>query len=299
MNPEDETPEDDTIGTLIAWAEQRLRDAAIEAPRREVRLLLAHQLGPRAESRFLKDQDTIGQAIDVERFRHDVTRRASHEPLAYITGSQGFWTLDLAVSNATLIPRADSEAVIEGLLAQRPDRAAAMRMLDLGTGTGCLLLAALSEYPHSWGLGIDLSPQVCALAAANARAAGLAGRSAFCGGCWSDALSQDRGTFDLVLSNPPYIRSGEIAGLMTEVARFEPALALDGGADGLDAYRIILARLAGLLEPDGIAMLELGEGQLGDVQAIVAGSGLVFVAGYADLQGITRAIALRRLSGST
>lgn len=221
-------------------------------------------------------------------------RRVAHEPLAYIIGSQGFWTLDLAVSDATLIPRADSEAVIEGLLALRPDRAGAMRMLDLGTGTGCLLLAALSEYPRSWGVGVDLSPRACMLAAANALATGLAARSAFCCGCWSDALSAEGASFDLVLSNPPYVRSGDVDGLMPEVAQFEPKLALDGGVDGLDAYRIILSRLGGLLKPDGIAILEIGDGQLGNVQAIAAGSGLAFVTGYADLQGITRAVAMKR-----
>ncbi len=294
MNPEDETLRHETVGALTSWAERRLRAAGIEAPRREARLLLAHQSGADAISLRLRDQKMAHEVVDREAFRKLVGRRMAHEPLAHITGLQGFWTLDFAVSDATLIPRADSETVIESLLALRPDRARAMRMLDLGTGTGCLLLAALSEYPQGWGLGIDRAPRACALAAANARATGLASRSAFCCGCWSDALSGEAAGFDVVLSNPPYVRSDEIAGLMPEVARFEPALALDGGADGLDAYRIILARLGVLLKPDGVAILELGAGQLDDIQAIAAQCGLVFVSGHADLHGTTRAVALRR-----
>jgi release factor glutamine methyltransferase len=197
------------------------------------------------------------------------------------------------VSDATLVPRADSETLIECLLALRPDRDAALRSLDLGTGTGCLLLAALSEYPRAWGVGIDLSPQACDLAAANAGANGLAARSAFLCGSWTDALSPGTARFDLVLSNPPYIPSADIAGLMPEVARFEPRRALDGGRDGLDAYRIILSRLPTLLAPDGIAILELGAGQLDPVRAIVDEEKLAFISARADLGGVARAVALR------
>jgi release factor glutamine methyltransferase len=285
--------QDETIGALTGWAARLLEAAGIESARREARVLLAHGLGIDAASMRLRDRSTHVEADDIAAFRTHVARRAMREPLAHITGSQGFWTLDLAVSGATLIPRADSEALIESLLSLRPDRDAAMRLLDLGTGTGCLLLAALSEYPGGWGLGIDLSPQACDLAASNAAAAGLAARSAFLCGSWTDALSPQAPRFDLVLSNPPYIRSDEIAGLMPEVACFEPRSALDGGADGLDAYRIILSRLAGLLAPGGIAILELGAGQFAPVRAIAAHKGLEFVSVRADLEGVARAIALR------
>jgi release factor glutamine methyltransferase len=285
--------QDETINALIAWAARGLEAAGIELARREARLLLAHRLGLDSASMRLRDRDIQLQPADVAAFRADVARRAAREPLAHITGSQGFWTLDLAVSDATLIPRADSEALIESLLMLRPDRGVALRSLDLGTGTGCLLLAALSEYPHAWGLGIDLSPRACDLAAVNAQAARLDARSAFLCGNWTDALSADSARFDLVLSNPPYIPSAEIGGLMPEVARFEPRRALDGGPDGLDAYRIILSRLPGLLAPGAIAILELGAGQFDPVRAIVAGAGLEFVSVHADLGGVARAIALR------
>ncbi len=285
-------PGDDSIGALLDWATQQLERAGIEAARREARLLLAHALGIEAVSMRLRDRGMPVQPTERHAFRADVERRATREPLARIIGRQGFWTLDLAVSEATLIPRADSEALIESLLALRPDRMAPMRMLDLGTGTGCLLLAALSEFPQAWGIGVDLSPRACGVAAANAQAAGLSARSAFLCGCWNAAVS-GTARFDLVLSNPPYVRSGEIAGLMPEVARFEPLLALDGGSGGLDAYRSVLSALPGLLAADGLAIVELGAGQFDDVLAIAAESDLAFTSVHADLGGVARAIVLR------
>ena len=286
-------PRDESIGGLLGWAEDRMQAAGIEGPRREAVILLAHALGVDAGSMRLRDRGGPAGAGDGARFRDLVMRRAAHVPLAHITGTRGFWTLDLAVSDATLIPRPDSEALIDGLLALRPDRRAALRMLDLGTGTGCLLLAALSEYPRAWGVGIDLSPAACSLAAANAAASRLDGRSAFLCGRWAAALAAGSRRFDLVLSNPPYVRTAAIAGLMPEVARFEPALALDGGADGLDAYRSLLPEVAGLLAADGLAILEIGSGQLDEVRDLAAGAGLVFVSARTDLGGVVRAIALR------
>ncbi len=286
-------PRDQSIGGLLDWAAGCLRAAGIEAPRREAVILLAHGLGVDAGSIRLRDRGEPVGAGDGARFRDLLVRRTDRVPLAHITGRRGFWTLDLAVSDATLIPRPDSEALIDGLLALRPDRGAALRMLDLGTGTGCLLLAALSEYPRAWGVGIDLSPAACALAAANAQTSRLDRRCAFLCGRWGAALAVGSRRFDLVLSNPPYIRTGALAGLMPEVARFEPALALDGGADGLDAYRCILPEVAGLLSADGLAILEIGIGQLDEVREIAAGAGLVFVSARTDLGGVSRAIALR------
>ena len=287
-------PVGETIGALIDEAARRLGAAGIETPRREAAILLAHGLGLDAASMRLRDRHRSVGASDRARFHDLVARRATRAPLAHVTGTQGFWTLELAVSDATLVPRADSETLIDSLLALRPDRDAALRMLDLGTGTGCLLLAALSEYPRAWGIGVDRSMRACALAAANARTNRLDGRSAFLCGGWSAALAADARRFDLVLSNPPYIRSADIAGLMPEVARFEPAMALDGGADGLDAYRTILSDAAGRLAEDGLAIVEIGAGQLDEVRAIAAESGLVLVSARADLGGVPRAIALRR-----
>ena len=205
------------------------------------------------------------------RFRAAIEARLGATPVAQILGSQGFWTLDLAVSSATLIPRPDTETLVEAALDALPDPAAPLRVLDLGTGTGCLLLAVLAERPEAFGGGVDLVPEAATLAAANARRNGLEGRAAFLAGDWAAALS---GRFDLVVSNPPYIESAAIAGLMPEVARHEPRSALDGGADGLDAYRELALILPGLLAPGGVAVIELGAGQREGVEALARAAGL-------------------------
>jgi release factor glutamine methyltransferase len=229
------------------------------------------------------------------RARYDalLDRRAAREPLALITGRREFWSLDLAVSAATLIPRPDSETLIEAALAAIPDRARVRRILDLGTGTGCLLLAALSEFPPAFGVGTDRTAAATSLARHNAAMLGMADRAAFVCTDWGDALV---GGFDLIVSNPPYIRTGDLAALMPEVARHEPAAALDGGPDGLDAYRRILPELPRLLASGGVAVLELG------VDQNEAVTGLARVAGFAsttraDLAGIPRALLLRAESG--
>ena len=184
----------------LAEATATLAAAGIDAPQREARLLLLHALARPATA--LLDRSEI---VPIPALTALVARRAAREPMALITGRQGFWTLDLEVSPATLIPRADSEAIVEAALAAKPDAA---NVLDLGTGTGCLLLAVLSTLQAAWGLGIDLSPAAASLAARNARACGLAGRTAFLAGDWADAIA---GRFDLVLSNPPYIPTPDLA----------------------------------------------------------------------------------------
>lgn len=277
-----------SVGAFLCQAGQVLRAAGIEAPRLEARRLLAHAMGCREED-LLRDPRAAVPGGAAAAFGEALRRRAAHEPVAHILGRQGFWTLDLEVSADTLIPRADSEAIVEAALAAFPRTEAIGRVLDLGTGTGALLLAVLAEVPGAWGVGVDLAPAAAALAARNAAANGLAGRAAFIAGDWDSALS---GRFDLVLSNPPYIVSEEIAGLMPEVARHEPRLALDGGADGLGAYRRILARLPALLAPGGRAVLELGIGQRAAVEAIAAAEGLLSLGARADLGGVERALVL-------
>nr|WP_255529080.1 peptide chain release factor N(5)-glutamine methyltransferase [Roseomonas rosulenta] len=263
-----------------------LRAAGIEAPRIEARMLLAHVLRCREED-LLRDSRAPVPASAGDAFAALLRRRVAREPMAHLVGHVGFWTLDLAVSPATLIPRPDSEAIVEAALEGFADGG---RVLDLGTGTGALLLAVLAERLAAWGLGIDRAPAAARLAARNAAANGLAGRAAFLAGDWDAAI---RGQFDLVLSNPPYIATGEIAGLMPEVAQHEPALALDGGPDGLDAYRRVVARLPGLLAPGGRAVLELGAGQRAAVESFAAGAGLMTVSVGRDLGGIERALVLR------
>jgi release factor glutamine methyltransferase len=278
-----------TIGFFLCQAGQRLRGAAIEAPRLEARRLLAHVLGT-SEEALLRDPRAAVPADKAAHFAALLARRVAHEPFAYLTGRVGFWTLDLEVSPATLIPRADSESLIEAALEACPDQGAALRVLDLGTGTGALLLAVLSEFPAAQGIGLDLKPEAAALAARNAARLGLAGRARFLAGDWATALS---GRFDLVLCNPPYIESAAIPGLMPEVARHEPASALNGGADGLAAYRHIIADLPRLLVPRGVAVLELGQGQQAAVEALARAAGLTPEACRADLGGVPRALVLR------
>jgi release factor glutamine methyltransferase len=272
--------------TALRRGASRLAAGGIDNPAREARLLAAHLLGLPAGA-------LVDPALPIDTPAYDalIARRAAREPMALITGRQGFWTLDLAVSAATLVPRADSETLIEAALAAFPDRAAVRSVLDLGTGTGCLLLAALAEFPAAWGLGIDLAPAATRLAAVNAGANGIA-RAAFVVGRWADAVA---GRFDLILSNPPYVETSAIAALMPEVGRHEPALALDGGADGLDAYRAIIPALPRLLAAGGVAILELGAGQAEDVVGIARAAGFSRLDLRDDLGGHPRALVLHGL----
>jgi release factor glutamine methyltransferase len=275
-----------SVGAFLCQAGQVLRAAAIEAPRLEARRLLSHAMGC-TEDALLRDARAHVPAEAVAAFGAMLARRAAREPLALILGRAGFWTLDLEGSAATLVPRPDSESVVEAALAAFADTGAVRHVLDLGTGTGALLLAVLAERPHAFGVGVDLAPAAAALAARNAAANGLNGRAAFLAGRWAESLS---GRFDLVLSNPPYLPGAEIAALMPEVARHEPRLALDGGADGLDAYRAILAALPAMLAPGGRAVLEIGQGQREPVEALARARGLLPLGARADLGGIDRAL---------
>ncbi len=262
-------------------ATQVLREAGIEDPAREARHLLALALG--IPLRSLTATEPPPAAAD--HFASLVARRAGREPMAYIAGHTGFWTLDLAVSRATLIPRPDSETLIEAVKTHARD---VHRILDLGTGTGALLLASLVEFPGAFGIGVDVAPEAASLAAGNARRNHLADRSAFLAGDWDTAIA---GRFDLVLINPPYIPEPDIPTLMPEVRDHEPATALAAGPDGLEAYRILLPRLPALLTPRGIAVLEIGQGQ-GSAIAILAPIELTLLELRKDLAGTPRAAVL-------
>jgi release factor glutamine methyltransferase len=268
----------------LTHAAAALAAAGIEAPRREARLLLAHLLG--TTTRALPPEHA---AVDADALAATLARRAAREPLAYITGTTGFWTFDLAVSPATLIPRPDSETLIEAAIAAFPARTAVKTVLDLGTGTGCLLLAALSEFPAATGVGVDRVAAAASLAAANAARLGLAARATFLVANWAAPL---RARFDLILCNPPYIDPAVIPTLMQEVARHEPATALDGGADGLAAYTSLIPTLPALLAPGGWAILELGQGQSPAVAALARAAGFTRLATRADLAGMERALLL-------
>jgi release factor glutamine methyltransferase len=280
------------IEQLLRQGAQALAEAGVENPRREARLLLQHALGLSAEQMLALSPRN---AVEPAGYLDAVARRARHEPFAYITGQKGFWTLDLAVSPASLVPRGDTETLVSCVLDLVPDREAPLSVLDLGTGTGCVLLAVLSEYPSAWGVGVDINPQAAALAAGNATRCGLAGRAAFMAGSWTEAL-EPGARFDLVLSNPPYIPSHDLSELMPEVRDHEPVRALDGGADGLDAYRQLCADLPARLTPEGFGVFEIGIGQEADLRGLAAENHLNVIEVRADFQGISRAVVMQRQS---
>lgn len=277
-----------TIAEAIRTGAARLATVA-DNPRLEARLLLAHALSC-TQNDLIRDPQ---RPIDPAAFHALLDRRTRHEPIAHIVGRREFWSLGFEVSAATLIPRPDTETLVEDALDAFTGRAPPARILDLGTGTGCLLLALLHEYPDAFGVGIDLEPAAAALAQRNARQLGLIGRSCFGAANWTDPLS---GRFDLVVSNPPYIAEADMDSLMPEVGHYEPRRALAAGADGGDAYRTIIPRLHDSLTPAGLAILELGAGQAEMVSAIARQSG--FSASLRpDLAGIPRAVRLSATSG--
>ncbi len=272
-----------TVAHCLAEGAARLRAAGIDEPRREARLLLAHLLGDPAR--------VIGcpeaPVANPDAYFDLVARRARREPFAYIVGRRGFWTFELEVGPAVLSPRPESELLVEAALeAVEPSRAE-IRIADLGTGSGCLLLAVLAERPRARGIGVDISAAAIAIAARNAVRLGLDRRAAFAVGDWGAPLV---GGFDLVLVNPPYVRSDEIGGLEPEIARFEPRTALDGGSDGLAAYRAVAPEIVRLLAPGGVAAVEIGAGQKADVVRIFARHGLHIAGVRCDLAGLERCL---------
>lgn len=252
-----------------------------DTPRLDAELLMAHALGIEREEMLLRG--VAGQAPAA--FQTLVDRRLAHEPVAYITGWRGFWTIDLEVAPGVLIPRPDSETLIEAAGAHF-GRAGPARVLDLGTGPGTLLLAALAEWPDATGLGVDRSGRALAIAARNAERLGLAGRAAFHAGNWGDGIEE---RFDLVLCNPPYVESGAI--LPPEVAEWEPAEALLAGVDGLDVHRALAPQLSRLMAPQAIACFEIGAGQAEAAAALFVAQGFAAVTRN-DLGGRPRCLVL-------
>jgi release factor glutamine methyltransferase len=221
------------IGVRLDDACRRMTAVGIEAPRLDARLLLALALKA-PEDRFYGREDDLLNPDASAAFDELVARRCQREPVSRIVGRRGFWTLDLELNEASLDPRPDSEALIEAVLEHVAPRQTSLRVLDLGTGTGCLLLAVLAEFPNATGLGVDLSSACVALAGRNARRNHLESRAEFQSGDW---MADIYTIFDVIICNPPYIPAGQISTLAPEVAVYEPRLALDGGVDGLDCYR--------------------------------------------------------------
>jgi release factor glutamine methyltransferase len=274
-----------SIRDLLHDAAERLSAAGVDSARTDARILLAHAMGVTREDLIAATrQPTAEEAALFETF---VTRRVAREPVAYIRGSREFWSLDLRVGPGVLVPRPETETLIEQARAAFPDRSAALSIADLGAGSGALLVAALKEFPNARGTGFERSPDAFAYAQANLAGHGLAARGKIIAADWSEA----NGPFDLILSNPPYIPSADIEGLDPEVRLFEPRGALDGGADGFDAYRGLAGLLPRLLRPGGTALLELGLGQAEQVEPLFQGLTVVRVA--PDLAGISRVLVLQ------
>jgi release factor glutamine methyltransferase len=268
----------------------RLAAAGVENARSEVWLLLAGVTGAERAALLAGADPTLSIAQEGA-LETMARRREKREPLAYILGAKEFWSLPLEVDPAILIPRPESETVVEAALDQIGDRTAALRILDLGTGSGCLLLALLSELPSATGLGVDDSPAALAVAKRNVERLGLAARAELRQGRWGEGL---RERFDLIVSNPPYVTQAEWDRLQPEIRCFEPKRALVAGADGLAAYRELAPDCERLLAANGALVLEIGFGQADAVSAILAAHGLEVIERRRDLAGIGRCVVASR-----
>ena len=279
-----------SVGTALEHAAVALTEAGIDEPRRRARALLAAVLDLSATEIFGYPERLLTPAQQA-RVSTVLDRMLAREPLSRIIGRREFWGLKFLLSADTLDPRPESETVIEAMLARLPDRDRAYRFLDLGTGTGCLLLALLSEYPAASGIGIDIAPGAARTARNNAERLGIGVRAQFIVGSWTSALT---GRFDGVVCNPPYIEHAAIAVLPREVRQYDPIRALDGGADGLAAYRTIAADLHRLLPSGGFFATEIGIGQAEAVGKILRQYDLCVDAVVPDLAGIERCLVARR-----
>jgi release factor glutamine methyltransferase len=283
-----------TIALIRRRVAQAFREKGLDSPDLDARVLVGHAFGL-DHAALASAAERILTAKEIEAISALAARRLAHEPVARIVGSKEFWGLELRITPATLVPRPETETVVEAALdavdAAGP-RERMLRVVDLGTGSGALLLALLSELPNAFGVGTDISLPALATARENAGRLGLASRARFVRCDFGAAL---RGPFDLVVSNPPYVASDDIAQLAPEVREHDPRLALDGGPQGLDSYRALAADARRILAPDGTLVVELGAGQASAVAALLLDGGIVAGPPQPDISGHPRAL-LGRLS---
>lgn len=278
---------------VLRDAASQLNAAGIASARLEARLLLAHILRISPDELIAGGREIDASALVA--FTTALNRRLGHEPLAYIVGVKEFWSLPFAVGPGALIPRPETELMIEMALTRFASRHARLHALDLGTGSGCILIAFLSSCPNATGVGIDTSKQALHWARQNAEINGVTGRSQFLLGDWADVVTEK---FDVIFSNPPYIDDVGMAVLAPDVKDHEPGLALYGGADGLACYRALAPHVANHLAPEGHGFVEIGRGQAAAVSEIMAQAGLETLQIASDLAGIPRCLVMGHRSAS-
>lgn len=277
-----------SIKALLQHVTNVLKSRGIQNPRSQARLIIAETLNKPHEYLLMYPHDLIDSSIQ-NLLDQVVERFLSNEPISRIFERREFWSLPFLLNSATLDPRRDSETLVEAVLKYLPDKNAAVRILDLGTGTGCLLLSLLHEYKNAQGIGTDIQKQACEMAQKNAENLGLELRATFVNTSWTQGIEK---SFDVIISNPPYISLKDFENLETNVQKYDPKIALTDGIDGLECYRILAKEAPSLLKSKGIFVLEIGQGQKEAVKNIFKNTSLQLLSIHQDLAGIDRALVL-------
>jgi release factor glutamine methyltransferase len=281
-----------TGGIAVLVVSQRLVEAGVDNPRLDSRLLVAHVLGITQTQLFSYPETSLNE-FQMEKLQELTQRRASREPIARILGKREFWSLNFKVDNSTLVPRPDSETLVDAVLECIKNRKAPLSILDLGTGSGCLLLALLSELKLASGLGVDLSEQALKIATENAKYLNLDDRVQFQYSNWFENIHGREKYFNIIISNPPYISDEEIKRLEPEVSKFDPYEALSGGQDGLNAYKELMPKMIEFIACDGVIAVEIGMDQALDVIRYGEANGLQLDQILRDIAGHERVLIFK------
>ncbi|TDI58054.1 MAG: peptide chain release factor N(5)-glutamine methyltransferase [Alphaproteobacteria bacterium] len=276
------------VQALWQQGRQTLRDAGIDNANLDARLLLQEALSW-TQAQLMSGGDDTVDADTANQYQLLLNRRAGHEPVSRIVGCREFWSLDFQITPAVLDPRPDTETLVQAVLDDLSDKKAPLTIVDLGTGTGCILIALLTELPAATGIAVDQSADALDVARGNATSLGVSDRMTFIQSNWGQMLESD--CADIVVSNPPYIDSNDMQQLMPEVALFDPPEALDGGEKGMDDYRKVMADLSRILRPNGRFYLEVGIGQSGQIIELIEEITVMSISIVQDLAGVDRVVA--------